>query len=466
MNDCQTPAAENVLIEESKKRGHKEGASWSLMDGFGLRYIAPFAVAVGASNNQIGFLTSLPSFFGSLAQLFSLKAMNHRSRKSIALLCVLAQASTWFLLIAVGAAYFLFDIKSWKIPTFTIVIYTTIIIFGAMGHPPWASWMKDLVKKDIGQYFGKRASIVGLIAISGMLIAGFILDYFRQTQVFWGFLIIFLIASLGRYLSAYFLKRQYEPPFECDNSAYFSLWQFLQKMAGNNFGRFTIMLSLFTMATQIASPFMAVYMLKDLQFSYVQFTIVNLTSTLTTLLLMPVWGRIIDRFGSVRIMRSIGPVVSIVPILWLMNPLFTNDSKAGTCLYLALVQSLTGAAWAGFDLAAGNFIYNAVTRQRMAICVTYYGILIGVGTLIGTSIGGYFSSFNQNIFGLKPIFFVFVLSGVCRLAISFYFNNKIREVRPVEEFRVEKLGWAPANGVAFFRYVSYFTTKIFRRPFQ
>ncbi len=464
--DKTDPNEEAALIEESKARGFKEGASWSFMDGFGLRYVTPFAVAVGASNKQIGYLTSLSSFLGALAQLITLRAMTSWSRKKITLLCVFAQASTWFLLIAAGAAYFLFNVTGWLIPSMTVLVYTGIIIFGAMGHPPWASWMKDLVKTDIGLYFGKRARIVGTVSMAGMLAAGFILDFFKRRELFFGFLIIFSIAALGRFFSAYFLKQQYEPPFKYDKGSYFSLWQFIQKMAHNNFGRFTIMLSLITMATQIASPFFAVYMLRNLGFSYIQFTVVNLTQTIATLLMMPIWGRVIDRFGSVRILRLLSPFVSIVPVMWVMTTFVSKDSKSIACIYLAIVQFISGAAWAGFDLAAGNFIYDAVTRQRMALCVSYYHILIGAGTLLGATLGGLLLSFSRVFFGLQPIFFVFILSATARYVSLAAFNKRIKEVRPVEEFSVEKLGWVQAHGVAFFRYVSNFTTDIIRRPFQ
>ena len=51
-----TPAPDNeeALREHSKYLGIQDACAWSVMDGFGLRYVTPFALALGANNRQIG----------------------------------------------------------------------------------------------------------------------------------------------------------------------------------------------------------------------------------------------------------------------------------------------------------------------------------------------------------------------------------------------------------------------------
>ena len=65
----QISAQEEKLIERAKKISVKEGSAHSVMEGFGSRYITPFALAIGANNAQIGLLNCSISFRKSLAAL-------------------------------------------------------------------------------------------------------------------------------------------------------------------------------------------------------------------------------------------------------------------------------------------------------------------------------------------------------------------------------------------------------------
>ena len=103
----QQKSQENELKEKTKKYSIKEGSSYSFMDGFGLRYISPFAVAIGANNTQIGLLSSIPTLFGNLSQLLTPKIMEKTSRKKIVFLGVLMQALSWLPLITISILFYL-----------------------------------------------------------------------------------------------------------------------------------------------------------------------------------------------------------------------------------------------------------------------------------------------------------------------------------------------------------------------
>jgi len=47
-----------------------------LFDGFGLRYITPYALLLGMSNALIGILISLPQMLGTSVQLLTLKLLD------------------------------------------------------------------------------------------------------------------------------------------------------------------------------------------------------------------------------------------------------------------------------------------------------------------------------------------------------------------------------------------------------
>lgn len=425
---------EDNLINKAKKISVNEAKAYAVMDGFGLNYVTPYALAVGANNKIIGLLSSIPSLLGNLSQLYTLHAMKKWSRKKITFIGVFLQAIMWLMLIAIGTIFFVFNIKTQLTPYLIVAVYTILILVGAFSGPAWTSWMKDLIKKNRGDYFSRRSRIAGTISLICMLIAGFILDYFKNTKLFIGFAIIFFIAFIGRTTSAFLMLKQYEPKFKTEDKSYFTIFEFIKKMIYNNFGRFVLFFSLFSLAVMIGSPFLAVLMLKELNFTYVQYMVAILSASLATIIAIPLWGKFADKYGNIRVMKMTGLSVSILPVLWMLAiPLSKYDSSL-VLLYLVIEQCLSGAMWAGFNLAAGNFIYDAVTRERIAICASYFSIINGFGIVIGATIGGYFASLSNNLMGLTPILFVFLLSGIARLGIYFIMRNRIKEVREVEHF--------------------------------
>jgi|SRR3989344_2655667 len=433
--------SEDILKEKAKKISIQEGSASSVQDGFGLRYITPYALAIGEKNSHIntyiGFLTSVPILFGNLSQLYSSKLIEKFPRKKIVSIGVFLQALMWLALISVGYLYF---VKNWDSDTslvMLIIFYSILIIFGAFVGPVWVSWMKDLVTKDMGAYFGKRSRICGSIALFSMLIAGLILDVFKETHLFIGFFILFFIAFLFRALSGYLFTRKYEPEIKLEKEYYFTFMQFFKKIFSNNFGRFTVFASLFILSVSIASPFFSVYMLKDLQFSYIQWTIVIMASSISSIIFMPIWGKFSDKYGNLQTIKITGSLITIIPFLWLIVAFLVNSK---VFFYIFVIEFFAGAVWGGFNLASANFIYDAVTRQRIALCTAYHNVLNGFGIFIGATFGGFISSLDFNFLALTPILFIFLLSGVTRILFYLVFIPYIKEVREVKKLDIHEGG--------------------------
>jgi len=426
--------SEKEKINKTKVISIKQGSAYGVSDGFGLRYITPYALSLGATNTHIGFLTSIPSLIGNLSQLFTPKLIERYPRKKIVFYSILLQSLAWLFIIFIGSLFFIFELNS-KIAAFLLVIiYTLLVLFGAFYGPAWNSWMKDIVKEKSGKYFGTRNRIIGTVALVSMLIAGFLLDYLKSSRLFLGFIIIFGIAFLSRSISAFLILKKYEPELKLEKEYYFSFWQFLKKMPKNNFGKFVIFVSVMQFATAIASPFFAVYMLKDLSFSYIKWITVTISSSLAALIFMPLWGKFADQYGNLKVIKLCGFLIPLIPLLWLIS----YFEIPNIFYYLILIEFFSGFVWAGFNLSAGNFIYDAVTRQRMALCVAYFNILQGIGVFIGASLGGIVSSNNFSLFALSPLLTIFLLSGILRFAAVSIFSTRINEVKDVKKFGINE----------------------------
>lgn len=427
---------ESALKEKSKKLSIQEGSGFGVMNGFGLRYITPYALALGASNTIIGLLSSLPSFLGTLSQIQSSKLIEKVQRKKIVVYSVALQALLWLPLMFIGVLYFFFGMSSLISSLLLLFVYSLLILAGSFCNPAWGSWMKDLAGENPSEYFGKRTKIITLVELICMLSAGVILEHFKKTGVFRGFLVLFAIAFIGRAVSAYILNKKYEPKITHTEGYYFNFFQFLKKMRHNNFGKFVIFTTLISFATAIASPFFAVYMLKDLGLNYNEFTLVSITNIGTIIILLPLWGKFAARYGNIEVIKISGSFVAFIPLLWLLSPMVSSSHPALLIPYLLLIEAFSGFWWAGLNLSTANFVYDAVTKERMALCIAYDNVTTALGVFIGAALGGIISSLSFPVLGLKPILFVFLLSGVARALVAIIMLPKINEVRNVDKFKI------------------------------
>jgi len=428
--------SENELKEITKKISIKEGIVANFMDGAGSRYITPYALAIGANNTQIGLLTSIPSLLGNLSQLFTSKIIEKTSRKKIIVTGVLLQALMWIPMLVAGYLFFYKGLNEGASANFLILFYTLFIIFGAFLSPAWNSLMKDIVTKDKGDYFGKRNKIFGAVSLLVFLVAGIVLSYFEGANlVFIGFSILFGIAFFARLISCKMLTKYYEPKLKLEKGYYFTLWQFVKRIPKSNFGKFSVFVALISFATAVSSPFFAVYMLKDLKFNYGTWMFITISSSLSTFLFIQLWGKFSDKFGNLKVLQLTGIFIPLVPFAWFFSSAIAGTSFPVLVIYLFLVEFLSGIIWAGFNLSSVNFIYDAVSREKFAICIAYYNIFNGVGVFIGATLGGILSSMNTSFFGMSPLLFIFALSGVVRMAVYFFMAPMIKEVREVEEYK-------------------------------
>lgn len=412
-----SPSQEKKKIKKSLKYSIYDGAANGLSDGSGVSYISPFAIALKSSDNQIALLSSVPSLIAPLFQLLDTKAIQKlKSRKKIVLFSALMQGVMWIPIILIP---FLF-LKNG--PVILIITFSIFAVFGSFLGPVWASWMGDLVsEKKRGRFFGNRSKIAGLVSLIASLIAGFFLDIFPKNEVFVGFAILFIIALFARLTSIFFLSKKYEPKFEIEEKYQFSIFQFVKKMPHNNFGKFTIYTTIMMFAVFVASPFFSVYMLKELNLNYTTYTIVQVASSIASLVALPLWGKFADKYGNIPVTKICGLLVPVVPILWL----FSSNT-----IYLLVIQVYSGIVWAGFNLSTSNFVYDSTTPQRRTSCLAYLNVLNGIGIFVGSTVGGLLAT-HLDIKSVSVYLVIFLISAILRIASSVFMLPKLREVRVI-----------------------------------
>jgi len=229
-----------------------------------------------------------------------------------------------------------------------------------------------------------------------------------------------------------------------------ALWQGLRE---TGLLRFTLFFAAMQFAVAIASPFFTLYMLRDLEFSYVAFMFNTAASVCVQFLTLSRWGRLSDLFGNRLILVTTGLVIPFLPTLWLVSTSY---------YYLLAVQALSGLVWAGFTLSATNSVFDLTPRTRRATLMAVHNVVAATAVFAGAMVGGWLGTrlpetltlFGMTWAWLTPLYGVFIVSTIARLAVALLFLPRLREVRKVRQmtrsgliFRVTRLH--PVSGLMF-----------------
>lgn len=399
-----------------------DGACFSLMLGSAESYFQAFAVFLKATVSQVGIVYTVPMFVAAVIQLHGgLLLRWFRSRKN---LTILAGALRSLLFVPLILVYYMGAARFW-------VLLGIICLYFALNYlpiPAWTSWMRDLVNENRrGAYFSRRNRISNLVALLGIVFAGLILEYFN-VRPFLGFALTFAVALLGSIGSTIFLSLKYDAPYTDTPPGREGFLRFSIQMFRSNFGRFVLYNFSLYLAVFFSGPFFVPYMLKDLEFTYLQFMVATSITVLLKFVTLTLWGELGDRYGNKRILVLASMFIAVLPFLWIVNRAFW---------WICLIQAVGGLAWAGFDISVLNFAFDVLPSEKVTRHTSYLIFYRGLATFIGGLIGGLVIH-RFSLFG-SPYYGNFFLSGVGRVLIAVPFLFFLKEERAVEHISYRQL---------------------------
>jgi MFS family permease len=415
-NPSQPPEARVEDIALSLAVARREAALAAVMTGLTDPFMTPFALALGATRFQVGLLSSVRHLVVSLVQLWSADAVGWlNSRKRLVLWTAITQTILWLPLAFVG------PLLGTQAVAGLIVLYTAVTASGALGAPAWGSLMAEyLPAHERGRFFGQRARVIGLWTTVAGVAAGGLLELSAARPIV-GFGLLCLAAGISRVYSLRLLVHFHEEPWKESPHLRFSFWQFVRQVERSNVARFAVCIGALSFATNLAAPFFAVYMLQELHYGYLLYTSCTLAASITGFLTSPGWGRVGDRLGNYAILRCTVLGVSVMPILWTLS---------GHPAWTAFLSALGALLWGGLNLAAQNFLYDAVSPPKRHTCLAYFNVINGTCVALGAFVGGWAISVLPPIGG-SVFTTIFVTSTLLRFAPAIAFRRLVHEVRPV-----------------------------------
>ena len=347
-------------------------------------FLPVFLTRLGASNFQVGLLSSMPGMTGLILAIVVGRYL--QSRKNIVpsyslsrLLVILCYALTG-LITFYGAekAIIIATLAIWAfatIPQTALAVAFSVVMNGVAG--------------PTGRYalLSRRWTIFGLTGVIGTFIVTRLIDLIEFPV---NYAIMFMVLSLGGFLSFYFSRKitlpdQIPPPIINSSSPLKGFQNVLDLLKANPaFLSFSLKRFVYFSAITLGTPIMPLFLVKDVMATDSQIGTINMTFTLIMLSGYFIWPR-------VSLKRS-GRFVLLTTTLGMV--LYPALSAATPQIGLIIVYAgIAGFFQGGLDLVFFDELMKTVPSEYSATFVSisqsmqYLSMILA--PLLGTWLAGY-----------------------------------------------------------------------------
>jgi MFS family permease len=309
--------------------------------------LVAFALALGANARQIGLLAAIP-IVAQLAQLPATVLIERvRQRRKIGVLSITAAR---VLITSLALIPFVPDRAAaldWLIGA-----QIAMSILNSVGGCAVNSWLHHLVPHErLGAFFSRRLFWGTSGACVATLAAGFLIEHLPVADRIHAYAVSFVLGGAAGMASSWFLARAPEPTMQPTPRVGLGeqLWAPFEDA---NFRRLLVFLGAWGIASNLAAPFVTVFLLRQLGYPLTTVTALWVVSQVANALTVYAWGRLSDRLSNKAILAAALPVhfVSMFVLVFV-------DAVQDGVLQLALlgaVHVLMGIAGGGIGLATGN----------------------------------------------------------------------------------------------------------------
>jgi len=400
--DQQAPQPLTIRQVNNLRHFWLDGIFASASESFYLAFIPLFALAYGASNQEVGWITAIGNLAGAAALFPGARLVEKTgNRKSIVLWSGGGVARIMLLLLAC--------IPLVSLPPLVAIIAITAIngvrAFAAnFANPAWTAMVADIVPDFMrGRYFSARNLTMGVATFTFSMLAGWLIRTGNQWQggSLLGYQLSFLLAFVVGMASTYQFARLREPhsPHHSEHVRQSGSLREALKSSPGYLG-FVISGFVWNFALQVAAPFFNVYLVTQLGANASTVGLFASISSLTSMGGQLFFGKVLDRRGAVFLQLMTGFPIVLLPVMWIF---YTEAWQAG-------VNNLFGGfLWAGFNLANFNLLLQVTPNIGRARAVALYQTGVFASAFVGPLVGGYLA----DQVGFQSIF---LLSGAGRLA--------------------------------------------------
>lgn len=177
-------------------------------------------------------------------------------------------------------------------------------------------------------------------------------------------------------------------------------------------------------ALGIASPFFSAHALSVLNLSFKTLATFDGITAATSLLVLPLAGRLADRFGHRRVL--IAAMVLVAPLPW--NWVLATPDTIWT-LYIGC--GIAGIGWPTITLALGNRLMEQVPAEGRGSYLAVYATTTGLTCFLASALGGWvadaLAAFQLTLGSvvINNYCVIFILASILRGAVPFIWRKTL-----------------------------------------
>jgi MFS family permease len=382
---------------ERGKRALVKDAAWASMVGalYGGVVLVGFALEIGATPWHIGLLAAIP-FLAQVAQLPAIALVERiRARKKIAVIAV-AISRVMISLLAVVA---LIPDPVTALRTL-LVAQVCITLLGSLAGCSVNSWLHQLLaSQGLGELFSRRLFWSTVLASLGALAAGYAVQHWPGGERLHAYALSFAAAGVVGFISIYYLLQVPEPAMQRTGPPTPLFTMLRVPFEDDGFRPVIIFMAAWNFASNLAAPFITVYLLKQLEFGMGTVTTLWIASQVANAMTMYLWGRLSDRLSNKAILSVALPLYlgCVVGLPFSALP----QVHALTLPLIYFIHIAMGAAAGGITLATGNLGLKLAPQGRGTAYLGAVGLAgataAGLAAITGGALADWFSVRGLNV---------------------------------------------------------------------
>ncbi|MFZ3137696.1 MAG: hypothetical protein WA126_09950 [Thermodesulfovibrionales bacterium] len=415
------------------------GQIFSTLSGPGSAFLTKFAIMLNATPIHFAILSAI----GQVSQIFqpigAFVTKRRTKRKGVVLTLQFIGCG---IVLCFGLLPFVFSTGN-AVYAFLLLFFLSVSLLSIAGNA-WIGWITGIIpSRVIGRFFSILSQYLMLTTVGVGFGFSLFIDHFNSagrqdinahSAAFFkaenlplGFAIIFFVAVVAAFSGLGVLSRlpEKEKKIEEEDAAR----MFLLPLRDGNFRKFLLFNCWWMLAVGIGAPFWQPFMLQKLHMSLFEVQIYSGINIAAAILVLRLWGRLIDAYGNRTAMRLIIMLGGFNPMVWL----FVTPQNYQV-LYLEAITS--GIMWAGAGLVATNFVLSIAPNDRRQLYSGVSGAFSGLAMMTTMLVSGLFLPQHLKIGGihLQPEQVLFGLTGIARWSAQIPLSLvRDRKSRPVSE---------------------------------
>lgn len=362
-----------------------EGMFTRAMESFtGGAVLAGFALALGATNFEIGLLAAIP-FLAHVAQIPAVAVLERwPDRKRLVVGAAIIARGVFVLVALVPLVSLPLRPVAALIPL--LVANAVVATFGGMA---WQVWLRELVPRDeLGRYFGRRLAILSVVGLVTLLGAGQFITYVadaRPDLTLHAYALLFALGGVLGWGSALVQTRAPAKHAEATRVSRRFPASLKAPLAEPNYRRVLVFLGAWSFAANLALPFVSVLLLRNLGYPLLVVTVLAATSQLANILGFRLWSPMTDRFGNKPVLGLAASVFLVGMLAWALWP-----KEAGPALLTVavVVHIVWGFAIAGLDVAGNGIVMKLAPDDEAASYLASASVVKALAAGVAPILGG------------------------------------------------------------------------------